>query len=96
MAKSKKKGTDCCEAVVSETGGYQIESIVTVDERGQLVLPKSTREKAGIRAGDRFALIAWSKDNRVCCLSLIRTDELTEMVTGFLGSLAATVSAGEA
>ena len=56
---------------------------------------QAPRDRAGIRAGDRFALIAWSKNERVCCLSLIKTDELTEMVTGFLGSLAATAAASE-
>ena len=86
---AKRKKTACCDVTQAETGAYQIESIITIDERGQMVLPKHTRDRAGIRAGDRFALIAWSKNERVCCLSLIKTDELTEMVTGFLGSLAA-------
>ena len=66
-----------------------MESIITVDERGQMVLPKQTREKAGIRAGDRLALVSWSKEDRVCCLSLIKVEELSEMVKGFLGSLTA-------
>jgi len=54
-----------------------------------MVLPKQTREKAGIRAGDRLALVSWSKEDRVCCLSLIKVEELSEMVKGFLGSLTA-------
>ena len=92
---AKRKKTACCDVTQAGTGAYQIESIITIDERGQMVLPKHTRDRAGIRAGDRFALIAWSKNERVCCLSLIKTDELTEMVTGFLGSLAATAAASE-
>ncbi len=92
---ARKKKASCCDLTVASTGAYQIESIITIDERGQMVLPKHTRDRAGIRAGDRFALIAWSKDERVCCLSLIKTDELTEMVTGFLGSLTATAAASE-
>ena len=92
---ARRKKTACCDVAQTGTGAYQIESIITIDERGQMVLPKHTRDRAGIRAGDRFALIAWSKNERVCCLSLIKTDELTEMVTGFLGSLAATAAASE-
>ena len=85
MGRSKK--TACCQPDVDASGGYQVESIITVDERGQMVLPKSIREKARIAAGDRLALVTWAKGNRVCCLSLIKVEELSEMVGGFLSSL---------
>jgi bifunctional DNA-binding transcriptional regulator/antitoxin component of YhaV-PrlF toxin-antitoxin module len=52
-----------------------------------MVLPKSIREKACIAAGDRLALITWAKEDRVCCISLIKVEELSEMVGGFLSSL---------
>ncbi|NLS90983.1 MAG: AbrB/MazE/SpoVT family DNA-binding domain-containing protein [Planctomycetaceae bacterium] len=85
MARSKI--TACCKPEPDPSGGYRVESIITVDERGQMVLPKSIREKAQIAAGDRLALITWAKDDRVCCLSLIKVEELSEMVGGFLSSL---------
>ncbi|HTY82329.1 MAG TPA: AbrB/MazE/SpoVT family DNA-binding domain-containing protein, partial [Dehalococcoidales bacterium] len=31
---------------------FQVEALVSVDERGQMVLPKETRDKANIHAGD--------------------------------------------
>lgn len=92
---ARRKKTACCDPTQAGAGAYQIESIITIDERGQMVLPKHARERAGIRAGDRLALITWSKHERVCCLSLIKTEELTEMVTGFLGSLAATAAVND-
>jgi antitoxin PrlF len=58
-----------------------------VDERGQMVLPKDVRQAAGIRAGDKLALILWRKDGAVCCMSLIKADQLTGMVQGRLGPL---------
>lgn len=63
----------------------KVESLTTVDERGQMVLPKELREKAGIRAGDKLAIMSWQKDGEVCCLSLIKVKDLTEMVKGMLG-----------
>jgi AbrB family looped-hinge helix DNA binding protein len=87
MARPKK--TACCGEPGGGTSTYHVESIVTIDERGQMVLPKPMRDKAGIRAGDRLALVSWTKDGRVCCISLIRAEELTSMVTGFLSSLSA-------
>ena len=35
---------------------YGIEGLVTIDKRGQLVLPKELRTKASIDAGDKLAI----------------------------------------
>jgi antitoxin PrlF len=78
MAAQPKNGAEeCC----------RVEALVSVDERGQMVLPKDVREAAGIRPGDKLALILWRKGRAVCCLSLIKADELTGMVRGRLGPL---------
>ncbi len=69
----------------ADLGCCQVESVVTIDGRGQLVLPKETREKAGIKAGDKLAVVSWKKDGEVCCVALIRAEGLAEMVKGFLG-----------
>ena len=59
------------ESCVSE-GFCKVESLISVDERGQMVLPKETRERAAIHAGDKLALIAWEKDGKICCFLLIK------------------------
>ena len=59
--------------------------MVSVDERGQMVLPKDLREKAGIRAGDKLALTSWERDGRICCISITRADDLTSMMKAALG-----------
>ncbi len=65
----------------------KVDSIISVDERGQMVLPKSIRETARIHAGDKLAVISWEKDGEVCCISLIKIEDLTDMVKGRLGPL---------
>ena len=77
MTKKKNGGSGggCC----------QVTSLVSVDERGQMILPKDIRERAGIKAGDKLALVAWEKDGAVCCLTLIKADELGGMVKDKLG-----------
>ena len=62
-----------------------MESIVSVDERGQMVLPKDIREKAGIRAGDKLAVVSMEMGGKICCLSLIKVEELEGMVKSVLG-----------
>jgi AbrB family looped-hinge helix DNA binding protein len=63
----------------------KVESIISVDERGQMVLPKDLREKARIRPGDKLAAVSMEKEGKVCCLSLIKVEALEEMVKSMLG-----------
>ena len=55
-----------------------------VDERGQMVLPKAIRDKAGIRPGDKLAIVTLVRDGRVCCIHLFRTDDLANGVKDLL------------
>ena len=66
-------------------GCCAVEALVTVDERGQMVLPKDLREKAGIKAGDKLAVTTWEKDGQICCIALIKAGSLESMVKGMLG-----------
>ncbi len=68
-------------------GCCQVESVISVDDRGQTVLPKEIREKANIRAGDKLAVMGWEKDGKICCISLIKVEEFTEMVKDLLGPM---------
>jgi antitoxin PrlF len=69
------KGASCCA----------VEAIITVDERGQMVLPKELRAKAGIKAGDKLAITSWEKDGEICCIALVKASNLETMVKGLLG-----------
>ena len=93
MGKTKVK--KCCALQHDRKVSYQIEAVITIDERGQMVLPKETRTRAGIRAGDKLALIGWRKGDRVCCLSLVKAEEITEVVGEFLNSLMVVTQASE-
>lgn len=76
----KDKG--CCSP-----GSCRVESLISVDDRGQMVLPKDLRERAGIKPGEKLAVMTWEKDGSVCCITLVRTEELTGMVKEFLGPM---------
>ena len=77
----------CCMPTDEGGSRCKVESLISVDERGQMVLPKETRTKADIQAGDKLALVSWEKDGKICCLCLVKADEITEMVKGILGPL---------
>jgi len=84
MAKKSEKST-CGEE--STSCCCRIEHLVTVDERGQMVLPKELREKAGIRPGEKLALIGWEKDEKICCISLVKSGDFEPMVRSLLGPM---------
>lgn len=84
----------CCGPGGMKRGGMmgrmsccKIEAVVSVDERGQLVLPKEIRDKAGIKAGDKLALIMHGSGEESCCISLIKTEGLVESVRTMLGPM---------
>ena len=65
----------------------KVEALISVDERGQMVLPKEIRDQADIHAGDKLAIVSWKKDGRVCCFTLIKAEEFGDMVKGLLGPM---------
>ena len=84
MAK-KEKSESFNAGIASSMGCCRVESVVSVDDRGQMVLPKEIRDKADIRPGDKLAVVGMEKDGKICCISLIKTGEIEEMVKNMLG-----------
>ena len=83
---AKAKGGGVC-ATGKAAACCRVDSMVSVDSRGQMVLRKELRERAGIRAGDQLAVVTWESDGKVCCISLIRVDELGRMAKQLLGPI---------
>ena len=69
-ASTASSGSSCCK----------VESLISVDEKGQMVLPKDLRERAGIRPGEKMALISFEKDGSICCFTLIKSDYLAQEI----------------
>lgn len=88
MAGSKKgKNQDTDSSKSLDVGCCKIDALVTIDGRGQLVLPKEIREKAGISAGDKLAVISLERDGEVCCLTLMKADDFASAVKTMLGPI---------
>ncbi len=83
----KKEKSACFAPNGKNSSCCKVESLISIDDRGQMVLPKDLREKANIRAGDKLAVISWEKEGAVCCFTLIKADSLTGGIKDFLGPL---------
>ena len=66
----------------------QMDAVVTVDARGQVVLPKEIRKRLGIKAGDKMAVVSYSKDASMCCIVLVKVGGLAKMVKIVLAPMA--------
>jgi antitoxin PrlF len=86
MAK-KDKSESCCTKMGKDISCCKVEALISVDERGQMVLPKDLRDKANIRPGDKLAVIALGEERKVRCVALIKAEDFAELVKGMLGPL---------
>ncbi len=66
---------------------HVIEAIVSIDERGQILLPKEVREKAGLKPKDKLAVITHVHKGKVAYIMLIPVERLAESLRQFLGPL---------
>jgi AbrB family looped-hinge helix DNA binding protein len=89
VKKQLEKATKCCETnpVSKETSCCSVDAIISIDGRGQIVLPKDLREKAAINAGDKFTVISWKSGEKVCCISLIKAEAFADTVKNMLGPM---------
>ena len=65
----------------------KIDAVVTMDAKGQIVLPKDLRERANLNPGDKLAIIGFEHDGNVCCISIVKADTLSNTVKNTLGSI---------
>jgi antitoxin PrlF len=64
----------CCEG----EDCAPLESVVSIDDRGQLVLPKELRDKWGIKGGDKLAIMSCIKGGKICCATMVKPELLTK------------------
>ena len=75
MTSKECNNKECC----------RIDAIVSVDAKGQIVLPKDLREKADIKPNDKLAIIGFQRDNQVCCIIMLKVDALESTLKNLLG-----------
>ena len=65
----------------------RLEALVSVDERGQMILPKEVREKAEIKAGEKLVVASCEKEGKISCIFLMKAEEFKESLKKTLGPL---------
>ncbi|MBT0159274.1 AbrB/MazE/SpoVT family DNA-binding domain-containing protein [Candidatus Bathyarchaeota archaeon A05DMB-2] len=65
----------------------KIDAVVTVDAKGQIVLPKDLRERAQLKPNDKLAVIGVERGDKVCCIVMMKAEALGSTVKNMLGPI---------
>ena len=65
----------------------RIDAIITMDAKGQIVLPKDLREKADLKPSDKIAVVAYEKEGKVCCIMMVKAERLAGAINKTLSPL---------
>ncbi len=84
-AKQKEDRQASCAPTAARGSCCKVEALVSIDERGQMILPKEIRDRANIRAGDKLAVTSMEKEGKMCCILLTKAEDLSGMVVTVLG-----------
>ena len=66
--------------------GCKVEALVSVDARGQMVLPKDVREKMRVKEGEKLAIMTMGNHDE-CCIMLVKAERLNKMAKEMFGPL---------
>jgi len=80
-------GPSCTCRGVNVLDSCRVEAVVSVDSRGQMVLPKEVRARAGFGPDQKLAIVSWMKGKDLCCLTLQKADDLADVVHRTYGPL---------
>ena len=73
--------------MTNNVGCCKVDAVVTIDSRGQIVLPKDLREKAKLKPDDKLAVIGCERNGEICCIMMVRADDLGSTVKTMLGPM---------
>jgi antitoxin PrlF len=65
----------------------KIDAIVSIDAKGQIVLPKDLRDRADLKPNDKLALIGFERNGGLCCIVMMKADALGSTVKKALGPI---------
>ncbi|MHA2358372.1 MAG: HgcAB-associated protein HgcC [Candidatus Heimdallarchaeaceae archaeon] len=75
-----KEEKECCPSSGEGESCCHVEGVVTVDSKGQIVLPKSLRENMDIKEKDKLIVVGMIDKGKVTSISLFKAEKMDNMV----------------
>jgi len=73
--------------MTNSEGCCRVDAVVTIDQQGQIVLPKDVREKAKLKPNDKLAVIGCERNGEICCIMMIKAEKLGDTIKNMLGPM---------
>jgi len=73
--------------MTNSEGCCRVDAVVTIDPKGQIVLPKDVREKAKLKPNDKLAVIGCERNGEICCIMMIKAEKLGDTIKNMLGPM---------
>ena len=64
-----------------------VDAVVTIDSKGQIVLPMEVRKRAKLKPKDKLAVIGYERGNEICCIMLLKAEKLGTAVNKVLSPM---------
>ena len=71
---------DCCPSSEDEVSCCHVEGVVTIDAKGQIVLPKSLRKEMELKEKDKLIVVSMKDKGKITSISLIKSKAMDNMV----------------
>jgi AbrB family looped-hinge helix DNA binding protein len=72
---------------MAKESNCRVSAIVTMDSKGQVVLPKDLREKAKLKPNDKLAVIGCESEGEICCFMMVKAERFGNSVKNMLGPM---------
>ena len=82
MSKKVKieQNKDCCPSNEEGSSCCHVEGVVTIDAKGQIVLPKSLREEMELEEKDKLIVVSMKDKGKIASISLFKSKAMDNMV----------------
>lgn len=71
--------------MAEKAGQCKVDAIVSIDAKGQIVLPKDLRDKGKLKQNDKLAVIGYERDRESFCIMMVKAAQLGNTVKIMLG-----------
>jgi len=65
----------------------KVDAVVTLDSKGQILLPREIRKRAKLKPNDKLAVIGYERGNEICCIMMLKAEKLGTAVTKVLSPM---------
>ena len=73
--------------MTSNEGCCRVDAVISIDSKGQIVLPKDVRVKAKLKSEDKLAVIGCTQNDEICCIMLVKAEKLSDTIKNMLGPM---------